>query len=56
MGMQNYVPDRKVAMMTAVQKLPGAGAGATHAVKQIALRREGFIPKVIRIVKNAFTI
>lgn len=56
MGMQSYVPDRKVAMMESIQKHPGAGAGAASAIKQVAINREGFIPRLVRIIKHTFSI
>ncbi|HEX6826572.1 MAG TPA: hypothetical protein VF077_09690 [Nitrospiraceae bacterium] len=48
LGMQTYVPERKVAMMATIQGNPGAAAGATEAVKQVAAKREGIIQRILR--------
>lgn len=50
MGMQGYEPAKKQVMMTAVQAVPGAAAGATSAVKQVALARETLIQRILRIL------
>ncbi len=47
LGMQTYVPERKVAMMQTIQSHPSAAAGATEAVKQVAAKRAGIIERIL---------
>jgi hypothetical protein len=48
MGMQSYVPDRKQAMMQAVQAVPSAAVGATVAIKEVAAVREGWLSRLLK--------
>lgn len=48
LGMQTYVPERKVAMMKTLQSNPSAAAGATAAIKEVAASREGIIPRILK--------
>lgn len=48
LGMQTYVPERKVAMMKTLQSNPGAAAGATAAIKEVAASRQGIIERILK--------
>jgi hypothetical protein len=48
LGMQTYVPERKAAMMQTIQGHPGAAAGATEAVKQVAAQRASIIERILK--------
>ena len=47
-GMQSYVPERKVEMMKTIEKTPSAITGATVAVKEIAAERKSWFEKLLR--------
>jgi hypothetical protein len=51
LGMQTYVPERKVAMMKTIQANPSAAAGASAAIKEVAATRQGIIERILRALK-----
>jgi hypothetical protein len=48
MGMQGYVPTKKQVLMSTVERLPPAAAGATAAVKEVAKLRSSVVNQVLR--------
>lgn len=48
LGMQTYVPERKAAMMQAIQVHPSAAVGATLAVKQVAEKRNSIVERILQ--------
>lgn len=51
LGMQTYVPERKVAIMQTIQAHPSAAVGATVAVKQVAENRQGIIERILKALR-----
>lgn len=48
LGMQGYTPERKMAIMKAIEVSPSATVGATVAVKQVATKRDNWIARVLK--------
>lgn len=49
LGMQGYVPNKKQVLMTTVEKIAPAAAGATAAVKEVAKIRSSILNKALRV-------